>query len=250
MYKRKRVAYSKTGNRTLGVRKRYRSFQTSRFGALARTGGNYSAITRRRYPNGIYRVGPGPEKKFIDSGGFFTYAASAGTTITTVGTPTMQLLNGLVQGTDSVTRIGRKIMMKSIQIRNAIGKAVQTSSSIIRTIVFYDTQTNGAAPVVTDLLQASTLATYIVSPLNLNNRERFRILWDKTDVVGADGADNAIVYQDYYKKLNMAVIFNASNAGTVADIQTGSVYALTMGTLPTANAYDIATYVRIRFIDD
>lgn len=156
------------------------------------------------------------------------------------------LLNGLAQGTSATTRIGRKIVMKSVYVRGPVQMApTGTGSSPLRMLIIYDKQTNGAVPLATDVL----LVDGIGNPNNLNNSRRFVTLADiVVPCIGTAGPQST--YFVFYKKLNLVTEFNNGTNGTVSDIQTGSVYALTYttGSIGTASL-QYGTIARIRFSD-
>jgi len=158
------------------------------------------------------------ELKFVDvtasntlqTGGAFTAPSST------------TLLNGLVPGTTATTRIGRKVVLKSLYLRwNLRLNTTTTGGTPARVIIFYDKQANAAAPAVTDLLEANTFN----SQNNLSNRDRFVVLCDVvTEPVAVAGP--FCVAGTIYKKLNLETMFNAGTAGTIADITSGSVYIM------------------------
>lgn len=177
------------------------------------------------------------------------------------------LLNGCIQGTDFNERIGRKIIPRSVYIRGqmypelartSVTAGVQeTLAQLGRMILFVDLQPNGAAPAVTDLL--NTASSF--SQLNLNNRDRFRILVDKafafpnavkafTALGSTSGTYGSNFKLKIYKKLQMETIYNSGNAGTIADIQSGALYILWLGSEAsgTTDINAMAT-VRLRFSD-
>lgn len=236
-----------------------------------RTGGNYSQILRRRLPltyrrGGRWTTGPGPERKFIDSNGSCSPAtlaigaSSAGDSGTPTNPNSYFLINGISQGTDATTRIGRKIKMKSLQIRWTVSTQLPATglnpaglvAGDVRVLVVYDRQCNGVLPAVTDILQSGTVSC-VTSPMNLNNRERFIVLVDKFFHLDPQGPGSH-VFRCYRKIPASAqdVIFNAGNAGTIADIVTGAVIVVTATTVQAtvAGAIDGNMYTRIRFLDD
>ena len=86
-------------------------------------------------------------------------------------------------------------------------------------MVVYDKQANATAPAITDVLVVDSF----IGQNNLNNRDRFVVLCDYlSEPIGANG--NTSVGGVIYKSLNMETMFNSGNAGTVADITSGSVY--------------------------
>jgi len=153
-------------------------------------------------------------------------------------TGSFTLLNGCEQGSDYTDRIGRKIFMKSLFIRGMVSTqpslaptAPQSApSQTARMVILIDSQPNGSTPIVTDLLNTASP----FSQLNLNNRDRFRILADETFVFGPLASSNTATqswaYADQqaalverYIKLRHETIFNSGNAGTIGDITTGSI---------------------------
>lgn len=257
-----------------GVKRRYSSLQRrgnyakrlrySRGYGTSRTGGNYSQVYRRRNSRtGRFFTGTGPELKYIDVGGVpgvMNISAVGASSGGEAGTASLELLNGLTQGTDSTTRIGRKVCMRSIQgrwtftLQNTAGGVFPAGvvGGQVRLLIVYDKQSNGVAPVATDILQGGA-TTQLVSPINLNNRERFVVLIDKFVTLDPNNMQSATI--KFYKKMPRKaedVIFNAGNAGTVGDIQTGSVYALWCTTVQATAGTTLCIFPwnRIRFIDD
>lgn len=193
-----------------------------------------------------------PEKKVSD-------IAVATYQVNTTGVFT--LLHNPALGSDYTNRIGRKTLVKSIYIRGRVlleGSsplgASSSNSQQARMIIFWDLQPNGLAPAVTDLLNTADPA----SQLNLNNRDRFRIVKDKVYVFdaffysGTYAAWNRAIHPvKCYKKLNSEVIFNGTNGGTIADINTGALYMFWIGSVAAGAAVDTNAIVstRVRFDD-
>jgi len=166
-------------------------------------------------------------------------------------TGSITLLNGCAPGTGASQRIGKKIVMKSINVRLAIAANIPTGvvfQGTVRMIIFFDKQTNAAAPLVTDVLEAATG----LSNMRMDNRERFVVLSNQILPIDQSGG-NQSAFMKCYKKLNLPVIFNAGVAGTVADIQTGALYMLRIceqSGPTTPGAVPVATLnTRIRFDD-
>lgn len=163
------------------------------------------------------------------------------------------LLNGIARGDDIGERTGREVVMRSIQFNGVCAATdVTGAEATCRVVIVYDRQANAAAPTAAQVLVANN--TY--APRNLENRRRFKILYDETFGVGDritgvanPGADFAH-YIRWYRKLNHPVTFNSGDAGTIADITSGSVYMLTVSTQGAgATAGSIYYYCRIRFED-
>lgn len=167
-------------------------------------------------------------------------------------TGTVTLLNGVATGTDFTDRIGRKIMMKSIYIQGFCYPVdTTTADTLARLIVVYDTQPNGAAPTIANVLKTANS----ISQTNLDNRDRFRIIYDKRFAIPTINNTATQTYSygankvvKLYRKCNLETQFNNTGA-TITAITTGSLYMITIGN-QTANAGGkFALSTRIRFVD-
>lgn len=165
-------------------------------------------------------------------------------------------------GSDMTQRIGRKIIIKKIQVQGFIrsggAEALTTGNlpaSYNRFILLWDTQPNGALPALSDILAENHPA----SPLNLNNRDRFVVLRDKrfvidpflfnTTTLGA--ASNQIKPVKLFVSCQKEVIFNAENGGTIADIASGALLAVWTGNQASSTpqpAQFVGSY-RVRYSD-
>jgi len=185
-------------------------------------------------------------------------------------TGSFTLLACPVPGTDMDDRIGRKVLLKSFYIRGYVATewadtscAVDANLSVqaqqCRMIVFFDLQPNGSAPAVTDLLTGASS----VAMLNLNNRDRFKVLVDKQFVLGPVGIDvdantvNAVAVAPQivgikkYKDINQEMIFNAGSAGNIADVNSGALYMFWIGDQTAGTSTDARATLttRVRFAD-
>lgn len=178
-------------------------------------------------------------------------------------TGSITLLAVPVTGADYNARIGRKIMLKSIYCRGygyqeTVASGISPIPNQARFMLVADMQPNGAVPSITDILNTADS----ISQLNLNNRDRFRILADKTFVLGpvayvSTATQSAAIagapgpFQvKLYKRLNLEMIFNSVNGGTIADIASGALYAVWIGSRA-AGATDANYYgsYRVRYAD-
>ncbi len=170
--------YGRRRRRRYTGRKRRRvSFRTSSYGYQGRR-------SRTRVP----RI----EKKFYDGdltdavvavGAEFADVVSAGPSVLS------STLNDIPIGTSASTRIGRKCTITNIYIRLTFQYivltiaslvAVEQSQELIRIILYQDKQSNKANDsAVTKVAQLLTAETYDAFR-NLNNSQRFNILYDKT----------------------------------------------------------------------
>jgi len=163
-------------------------------------------------------------------------------------TTSVQLLNGIARGDDINQRNGREVTMKSIQLKGFMMATAGTGADqLIRTLIVYDRQTNAAALTA---LQVLTLADPI-APRNLENRRRFKILWDKTATINAASEPGTMRYFEWYRRLAHPITFNTDGGATVAAITTGSLYAITIGTNAVGATAGYSQFnCRIRYVDN
>lgn len=195
------------------------------------------------------------EKKVVDLN-LASYAVeNTGTVIT--------LLNGCVAGSQNFNRIGRKINLKSLQLRGFLNQTdSSTGLTYVRMIIFYDKQANGAAPtfanVITSQNIAGTTSSAATDMVNLDNRDRFEIIRDRVFCLGAidttatqtyTGSPQNIAIDEYVRLGNRETVFNAGTAGTVGDIQSGSLYVVWISNQANATGATFVGSYRTRFID-
>jgi len=196
----------------------------------------------RAYPNSLVPLGSYGYKKNTQELKVFdidnaTYNVNTSGSFTLLCVPQ--------QGDDMTNRDGRKIKLQSLYIRGLIrmeptitpSSPEEVSSQLCRVIIFVDYQPNAAAPGVTDVLKEALPQ----SQLNLNNRDRFKIIKDKTFVFDSFiynttatqsvAAMNRTIHPvKIFKRLNINTIFNATNGTTIASISSGALYMLCIGT--------------------
>jgi hypothetical protein len=122
------------------------------------------------------------------------------------------------QGTDLNNRVGNQVQLKSFQFRIMInlGEAVFASgaAAIIRFGFVYDKQCNGALPSFGDIFTSYSLTQPAGSgpcvPFNLNNNERFIILYDK--IVAMDSDSFNLAYMKKFRRVDLPVRFSSSGA--------------------------------------
>lgn len=170
-----------------------------------------------------------------------------GTNVQADSTGQILLLNGIARGDDIDQRTGRQVILKSIEL-HATNKVTDTTglSQTHRVLLVFDSQANATALTIAQVLSE----TSEIGLKNLENRERFQILLDKAIDLSVFGQQQSKDTWKYYKKLNHKVTFNNGDAGTVADIVTGSLYLIVIGSQAlgvTAGTMYVTT--RIRFTD-
>lgn len=170
----------------------------------------------------------------------------------TAEVPATGQLNLIPQGVTESTRVGRLCTIKSIQLRGwvnwAPAGAVASSAQYLYLVL--DTQTNGAAAAVTDVLTSNNISTALI---NLNNSQRFRILkrfvFPMTSQAGVSGAYGSVVCPiDYFKKLDIALDFS-STTGALTEIRSNNLFLLAGSDTNSDDVAGFAGTCRVRFAD-
>ncbi len=229
MYKRPRVhgAYSTASAR--GGTKRKRPFVAGR----DRTSGFYG-----RY--GTRALGSLTEQKFFDTDILFTFSQPGSTE---------NQLNLVPQGTTENTRIGRKMIVHSIQIKGVIELAAGAAGfDQANLALVQDTQANGAAAVITDVYDQADMTNNLI---NLANASRFKILktWRIPMQAGggvATAFSGNMKNLSYYKKCRIPIEFD-STTGAITEIKSNNLFFVAGGAQNDAST--LKARVRIRYTD-
>lgn len=185
----------------------------------------------------------GKELDFVDT----TLSSTAIST-----TPYLVLLNGLVPGTGDNQRLGRRIQMKSIELKAYTSADTTTTINIVRFAIVLDRQANGAAPAFTDIYDAASPTAL----RNISNKPRFKVLWDSgvIPIVGnitTPATGQELVTMEKYRKIDIPVQYNNGTAGDITDITTNSLYFVAVGAIASGTADSQLTgKVRVRYDDD
>ncbi len=234
-------------------------------GFKAAGGGNVNAPYRRPRRNLVTAGFLGIETKFLDT--------SLGATALTAPTDSAGaehdpsatvMISTPVQGDGEQERIGKKILIKSVQVKGLINipqLEAQTDpfpATSVYVAIVLDTQTNGAQMNSEDCFKNSgAIALMASNPMkNLLFGKRFRIIKMKKMTLNLASASTSAVNNfningtqrqfNLFAKLNMQVQFNAGTTGVVANVIDNSLHVIafanTVLTAPT-----IQYQARIRF---
>lgn len=176
----------------------------------------------------IKRIQAKEELKFID-----TYQSA--TSIPLAGV--LQLLNGVAEGDDNNNREGREINLTSVQFRGQLlNNPLDITSAVIRMIIFYDLQANGAAPTVATLLDLTTITAAYLAPYHRDYQKRYKIVYDKTMTITpqtvnttAGGVTTVVnsIDRTIRKKRRLGRMVKYSGTGaTITSIASNSLYVL------------------------
>lgn len=162
------------------------------------------------------------------------------------------------QGPGFDRRVGRTVVITSVAVRYVLENTPKDNISfgqaedIIRIIIYVDHQTNGAAPLATDILQSTTVNSF----RNLHNVARFSILADRQHVVvhgsaSGDGTNNDFgsTFRPYtfYTKCNIPIIYTGTS-GDIAGNNSNSVGAFVLSFSPQEDAH-LHGIARVRYSD-
>lgn len=176
------------------------------------------------------------------------------------------------QGVAGCQRIGRKVVIKSIQGKAAItyGQTVNWNNSkqwtSVRIVLVQDMQANGAVPpVVTDVasnpavFQNVQSATTLVNALpNLYTKGRYRILYDKTITFNPVGSYNPAAYScpyqtkniSFFKRCNIPIEYDTSDLnGNIGSIRMNAITMLA-GCDNSDDVVTVSGNFRVRYEDD
>lgn len=213
--------------------RRYRkpySKEITTFGALSHLA--KKAVSGVQYLKGLINV----EFKTIDNIYSTTYSNSW----------SLNLINGISKGDDYNNRDGRQIRVKSIQLSfNPVMNSSSTVNQMVRIICFIWKAPDGTAPTIDDVLEAG--ATAMVRIRSLSDRKNTVILYDK--VINLSAGDKSNVVERYYKRMDMKVVFNDGNTGSISDIDSNALYVAIVSNDNT-NQPTVNWTSRVRFIDN
>ena len=222
-------------------------------GKRKRSENDMRVVKKARYPAPTYRGRfsgrNAPELKFFDTDVNFTADA-------TPEIPATGQLALIPQGVTESTRVGRKYVVRSIQLNGFMQQtpaAGTTSAAIITVVLVQDTQANGAAAAPADVYDIGN-TVLPVSVRNIENSARFKILkrwdWAMQSQAGVSAAYNNVVKKwDFYTKCNIPLEFS-STTGAITELKTNNVFLLAGSS--GVNADDTVTCLakcRLRYSD-
>lgn len=190
--------------------------------------------------------GYGGELKFFDTAISFTFDATG-------EVPATGQLALIPQGVTEATRVGRACIVKSIQLRGNIVFAPSTAASAATSVILLlvqDTQCNGAAAAVTDVLTSTNMSTAMI---NLDNSQRFRILKRMTFTLNSPAGvstafNNVVRHFDVYKKCHIPMDYS-STTGAITEIRSNNIFLLAGSDGASDDLVTCGAICRLRFAD-
>lgn len=199
-------------------------------------------------------------------------AAPGGAVMACNSTGSILCVNQIQAGSSFFNRIGRKIEMKSIRLTGMIvnvSAARTTGPDYLRIMVVYDRQTNGVLPTIANILQdtdqTGTNYNSALCGINLDFRERFKVVIDKriylpATVSTAGGGSTYVAFtnqdnmiMDEFRKINGLQTHYKADSGpaVIGDVATGGLYILSQSENIAAGteAWELVWDVRLRYCD-
>lgn len=160
------------------------------------------------------------------------------------------LLNTVAQGAAITQRVGKKINMKSLQIR---GSSVGNSAAALNDcayLIVYDRRPTGSLPNITDILVTANSRSFN----NTQNEGRFKIVYRKDFCLVGNPTtytDSTIMNADDFINLRgLPVTYKAAGTGAIGDIEEGALYLVTVGATAAGTSAAAASLgFRLRFWD-
>jgi len=180
-------------------------------------------------------------------------------------TGSVTCINLIRTGSTFTNRIGRRIQLMSLYLNGYMApEAGGSLTTYCRILIVYDRQSNGNTPVWADVVsaydQATTQSGTVMDNMNLNNRDRFKIILDKrivcpNFVAGVnqgvyDNSASEMQIQEHRRLGGLETQYKAdSSPAVIGDIATGSLVMLTFGNSAAGSGHAFIGTVRLRFTD-
>lgn len=166
-------------------------------------------------------------------------------------TGTITLIATIPTGATQVTRVGKKVILDSLQIRGRFiyGATPGTTLPKACLLIVYDKRPTGALPAITDVLTAVSSFAFN----NDDNSNRFRIVRRIDCSICASNVGHSQNWNivEEFIPLNKYAEYKSLGTGAIADIEEGALYAITVSDIAAgAAAGSISVAYRTRFHED
>jgi len=166
-------------------------------------------------------------------------------------TGTIALVNTIAQGASVNQRVGKRCLLKSLQLRGHVVSLATTTFTDGCAVLVYDRRPTGSLPAITDIFDTVSSRSFN----NDSNSDRFKVLrrWDwtftgnsTTPVTGGE----AKTFDEFVDLKNLPYVAKAVGTGAIGDIAEGAIYLVTMGidAAGTTGAR-LTCGTRLRFVD-
>lgn len=209
---------------------------------------NYAGMARKAFAMGKIAMGLlNTEKKYYDT--------TSGGTNSTSGA-VIALTSGIQRGTAENQRIGGSVLLKNdlfrlnVYANTSAGTALEQG----RLIIFENLEDeNGTAPTIADVLQNTTAGLSLLSPLNMNNAGRFKIIYDKQFTIQQTKPvhiiDKWFTFGMDKNSMGVRTVGHHAKWDSSDNTESGHLYAILLGNTNTnPSSYTLTN--RLRFIDN
>ncbi len=155
-------------------------------------------------------------------------------------------VTNLAQGDTDITRDGNSIKVTSWLFRANITMNPMAVLTFATVLLVQDKQSNGAVYSVSKLLKSVASGLSTISPLNIDNKFRFRVIKRWEVAMSASGKTDYIL--KFVKKMNMHIRYGSNN-GDITDLQSNALSIVIISN-EALNAPTITYYNRIRYVDN
>ncbi len=238
------------GSKKLYTKKAYGTKRQRRYTASG-------APPRKRFKRGTDRVGgyygryntTGGELKWVDADLDVAALTAAAQFIPSTG-----ILNTIAQGTGESQRVGRKCVIKKIQLKynlNLFAGISQANHDDVRVILYLDKQANGAIGTVATILQTDNFQSF----RNMENVGRYVVLMDRLHIMNhsaAGGNGTAIetctktTNHSFYKDCNIPIEYSGAN-GTIDEVRSNNLGLMVL--TATGGVTKFEGIIRLRYSD-
>lgn len=197
------------------------------------------------------------------------YKTTAGTSVTVtaslrVAAPTTTVLNGLVQGTTNVSRIGEKVNFKTIDLRfRLITNSTLTTEASVRIMLVKERTALGSAPSLQGILGSATPNTWSTRNVTDRDPNRYHIYYDKVFYMSPGSwslngtgtstfynpARPSIILGSIVKKLDFVTDYSRSNAGDETDMDANCLALVAITDHGVASAMTLSYEMNLGFQD-
>lgn len=155
-------------------------------------------------------------------------------------------LSGIAQGSSTNSRDGAQVKCVSVSLEYTVFMDESATATSFRIMLVLDKQTNQAIYAVDDLLDNVANIQSVISPRNLDNKDRFSVLYDKRHVLSSNGSK--MQQGSFYKATQIKLRYDGTGA-TIADLTQNSLSLVVISSEAT-NTPTLSAQFRLRYVDN
>lgn len=158
-------------------------------------------------------------------------------------TGVVNLITGINEGTDYDDRVGKKITLRSLQIKGFMANNDSTlgDTTVIRLLIVRANGFSGVAPTIGDILLNSN--AYSLRNPRPDLLRKYTVLYD---TMRANDRDNPHNVFGKYRRLNSQAVFDGA---TVADVNKGALYVVMLSNRST-DVPTVAYQTLVKYVDE